>query len=125
METSTTHWKLGLFLVLGLVSVALAVSLFGMQAIGQRTGDYQTYSDESVGGLGVGSSVRFRGITTIGRVARVGLAPDRRHVEITCALAVERASVDWDSGPMRRTERTNRVSPCNPDMRAQHLPSPD
>src|SRR5580704_18439085 len=58
METSTTHWKLGLFLVLSLVCVVLAVSLFGTQALGQKTVDYQAYFDESVGGLGVGSSVR-------------------------------------------------------------------
>jgi paraquat-inducible protein B len=89
METSTTHWKLGLFLVLVATFGVLALGLFGTQAIGQKTVDYETYFDESVGGLGVGSAVRFRGMT-IGRVARMGLAPDRRHVKIRCALVVER-----------------------------------
>ena len=88
MANSTMHWRLGLFLVVGLICVVLAVSLFGTRAIVQRTVDYETYVDESVGGLGVGSPVRLRGIT-IGRVKRVGLGPDRRHVDITCALAVE------------------------------------
>ncbi len=117
METSTTHWKLGLFLVLALVSAVLAVSLFGTQAIGQKTVDYQTYFDESVGGLGVGSSVRFRGMT-IGRVARIGLAPDRRHVEITCALALERLR-----GLGLGTDATDGTHEpgfaLQPDMRAQ------
>jgi ABC-type transporter Mla subunit MlaD len=59
--------------------------------------------------------VRFRGIA-IGRVARIGLAPDRRHVEIECALTVARlqrlglAKTDGTSGAEFALE---------PDMRAQ------
>lgn len=87
MASRTTYWRLGLFLVASLFCVLLVLGLFGSKLIGQRTVTYETYFDESVGGLGVGSPVRFRGIP-IGRVDRIGLAPDRRHVEITCALAV-------------------------------------
>ena len=116
MET-TTHWKLGLFLVMGLASAVLAVGLFGTHAIGQKTVDYQTYFDESVGGLGVGSAVRFRGMT-IGRVGRIGLAPDRRHVEITCALAVGRLRGLGLATDAAGGEREPGFA-LQPDMRAQ------
>jgi phospholipid/cholesterol/gamma-HCH transport system substrate-binding protein len=84
----TKYWKLGLFLVLGLLCFVLALSYFGTQTIGRQSIEYFTYFDESVEGITVGSPVRFRGIT-IGRVGGIGVAPDRRHVEIRCSLAVK------------------------------------
>ena len=117
METSTTYWKLGLFVVMSGVCIVVAVGLFGARAIGKETIDYETYVDESVGGLGVGSPVRFRGLS-IGRVARIGLAPDRRHVEITCALTLERLrglGLAADG-----TDATHQPGfALHPDMRAQ------
>jgi phospholipid/cholesterol/gamma-HCH transport system substrate-binding protein len=88
MAARNFYWKLGLFFVVALVCVVVVLSNFGSTSLGQRTVDYHTYFDESVGGLGVGSPVRFRGIP-IGRVDRLGLAPDKRHVDVTCALATK------------------------------------
>jgi ABC-type transporter Mla subunit MlaD len=110
----TKYWKLGLFLVLGLLCIALAVSYFGSQTIGRRATDYFTYFDESVEGITVGSPVRFRGIT-IGRVGGIGVAPDRRHVEIHCALAVKelrRLRLIAEDGPRPRLA-------LQPDMRME------
>jgi ABC-type transporter Mla subunit MlaD len=114
MTPRTVYWRLGLFFVASLVCVVLGLSLFGSRALGQKTVDYETFFDESVGGLGVGSPVRFRGII-IGRVDRIGLAPDRRHVEVTCALGVghlRRLGLATDDGP-------HAVLALQPDMRAQ------
>jgi ABC-type transporter Mla subunit MlaD len=114
MAPRTVYWKLGLFFVVGLVCVVLGLSLFGSRALGQKTVDYETYFDESVGGLGVGAPVRFRGIT-IGRVGRIGLAPDRRHVAVTFALGVghlRRLGLATDNGPQAGLA-------LQPDMRAQ------
>jgi ABC-type transporter Mla subunit MlaD len=88
MATRVLYWRFGLFLVVGMVCVLLVLSLFASKTLGQQTVDYETYFDESVGGLGTGAPVRIRGIT-IGRVARIGLAPDRRHVDVTCSLVVK------------------------------------
>jgi paraquat-inducible protein B len=108
------YWKLGLFLVLGVLCMALATVYFGSQTIGRRTIDYFAYFDESVEGITVGSPVRFRGIT-IGRVAGIGLGPDHRHVEIRCALTVKELRrlrlVAEDEKKLRFA--------LQPDMRAQ------
>jgi paraquat-inducible protein B len=118
MAPRTVYWKLGLFFAASLVLVVLGLSLFGSWAIGRRTVDYEAFFDESVGGLGVGSPVRFRGIT-IGRVGRIGVAPDRRHVEVTCALGVDQLhelGLATDDGPQAGLA-------LQPNMRIQLAPN--
>lgn len=114
MANGTVYWRLGLFLVVSLVCVVLVLGLFGSRVLGQRTVDYDTYLDESVGGLGVGSPVRFRGID-VGRVGQIGLAPDRRHVKITCALAVKQL----DRLGLATGGSQHSGFALQPDMRAQ------
>jgi paraquat-inducible protein B len=85
MSTPTNHWKLGLFVVGG-AALALAVAIYlGASRMTRKHVDYVSYFDESVQGLDVGSPVKFRGVT-VGRVARIDVAPDHRHVAITSAL---------------------------------------
>ena len=50
-------------------------------ACSKETCSYMSYFDESVQGLEIGSPVKFRGVT-IGTVADIDIAPDRRHVEV-------------------------------------------
>lgn len=88
MAVKTNHWKLGLFVV---VCVFLGfASLAGLAAhsLHQEVVEYVTYFDESVQGLELGSPVKFRGVT-IGSVAKIDLAPDRRNVAVTCDIGVE------------------------------------
>jgi phospholipid/cholesterol/gamma-HCH transport system substrate-binding protein len=88
MSTPANHWKLGLFVVLG-VATAMGVLMFlGARNLQQDTVAYKSYFDESVQGLEVGSPVKFRGVT-IGTVSSIGVAADNRHVEVTCELAVK------------------------------------
>lgn len=88
MAAPTNHWKLGLFVVASFV-LGLAVLVFlGAQSLQQETVTYTTYFDESVQGLEIGSAVKFRGVT-IGNVARIDVASDRRHVEVASDLSVE------------------------------------
>jgi phospholipid/cholesterol/gamma-HCH transport system substrate-binding protein len=87
MAAPTNHWKLGLFVVVG-VALSLATATFlGAQSLKKQVVSYQTDFDESVQGLEVGSPVKFRGVT-IGAVSGIGIAPDRRHVAVTSELAV-------------------------------------
>ncbi len=88
MSTSTNHWKLGLFVVVGALSIVATVVYFGGRTLRKETVAYQTYFDESVQGLEVGSPVKFRGVS-IGSVSQIDLAGDKRHVAVTYALGVK------------------------------------
>jgi len=82
MAAPTHHWKVGLFVVVGLVLALGAVVVFGAKSLQTSSTRYWTYFDESVQGLEVGSPVKFRGVT-VGEVAGIAIAPDKRHVEVT------------------------------------------
>jgi paraquat-inducible protein B len=58
---------------------------FGANQVKRETLAYYTYFNESVQGLELGSPVKYRGVT-IGTVARIDIAPDRRHVEVAAEL---------------------------------------
>jgi phospholipid/cholesterol/gamma-HCH transport system substrate-binding protein len=88
MAVGTNHWKLGLFVIVG-VGLALAVLIvLGARRWNDQTVTYVSFFDESVQGLEVGSPVKFRGVS-IGRVAAIDVALDHRHVQVTNELFVE------------------------------------
>jgi ABC-type transporter Mla subunit MlaD len=81
-STGTNHWKLGLFVVVGVVS-ALAITFWiGAQRFERESFPAVSYFDESVQGLEVGSPVKWRGVT-VGTVAEITVAPDGRQVQVT------------------------------------------
>jgi len=87
MAAPTNHWKLGLFVVLGLVVALGSVAAMGARSLQKETVSYESFFDESVQGLDVGSPVKFRGVT-VGSVSVINVAPDHRHVAVTCQLEV-------------------------------------
>jgi paraquat-inducible protein B len=88
MATPSNHWKLGLFVVTGVIVGMLCIVLLGARGLHKETVAYQSFMDESVQGLETGSPVKFRGVT-IGNVSDIGVAPDLRHVRLTSELAVK------------------------------------
>jgi phospholipid/cholesterol/gamma-HCH transport system substrate-binding protein len=88
MATPSNHWKLGLFVVTGVVVGLGTVVALGARGLHKETVAYESFMDESVQGLEVGSPVKFRGVT-IGNVSQIGVAPDVRHVRLTSELAVQ------------------------------------
>jgi paraquat-inducible protein B len=87
MTAPTNHWKLGLFVVVGLVVMLVTLVFLGKETLQQESVAYTSYFDEAVTGLDVGSPVKFRGVS-VGKVAKIGIAPDRRHVEVEYDLGV-------------------------------------
>jgi phospholipid/cholesterol/gamma-HCH transport system substrate-binding protein len=87
MSAPSNHWKLGLFVVVGIVTFLAVLVSLGARGLDKETVRYKTYFDESVQGLDIGSPVKFRGVT-IGNVAGIDIAPDRRHVEVDCEITV-------------------------------------
>ncbi len=87
MSAPTNHWKLGLFVVVGVVLTLTTVAVLGARSLRKEVSRYVSYFDESVQGLEVGSPIKFRGVT-IGTVGRIDVAVDHRHVEVTSDLGV-------------------------------------
>jgi phospholipid/cholesterol/gamma-HCH transport system substrate-binding protein len=87
MSAPTNHWKLGLFVVVGGLVGLGAVVFLGSLSMNDENVTYTSYFDESVTGLDLGSTVKFRGVT-VGTVSAIEVAPDRRHVEVSYELRV-------------------------------------
>ena len=116
MSTPTNHWKLGLFVVVGVAAVVGAALVLGERAMRTDNITYRTYFDESVQGLDVGAPVKFRGVS-IGNVTDIDLAGDRRHVEVTYALGVKVLNSLGLAAKRSRGAKTQLVIPL--DLRVQ------
>jgi len=71
MSTKANYFKLGLFVIAAMVGLLGAILFFGGRALMREVVYMETYLDESVEGLEVGSPVSYRGVR-IGRVDRIG-----------------------------------------------------
>ena len=88
MAAPTNYFKLGLFVILSFSAAGVAATALGAAALRKDTTIYHTYFNESVQGLDVGAPVKFRGVT-IGKVSRIEIAPDHRHVDVVEELDVK------------------------------------
>lgn len=114
MTQPTNHWKLGLFVVVGLVVMLVTLVFLGKETLQQESVAYTSYFDEAVTGLDVGSPVKFRGVS-VGKVAEIDIAPDRRHVRVTYDLAI--SVLDQLGLAAKRGEKTKISVPQ--DLRVQ------
>jgi ABC-type transporter Mla subunit MlaD len=89
MSAPVNRWKLGLFVVVGLVATIWALTWLGMARLQRRTHEVWTYFDEPLVGLEPGSAVKFRG-QSIGTVVSIRLAADKKHLEVQAALYDDR-----------------------------------
>lgn len=78
---ATNEWKVGAFIVGGVVAAILVLFWLGASRLNEEVVERVTYFDESVQGLEVGAPIKIRGVS-IGRVTEIVLAPDRRLVEV-------------------------------------------
>jgi hypothetical protein len=83
--TPTNHWKVGLFVLSGVVLALCALVFLGVESLRNDHVRYHTYFDEPVQGLNIGAPIEFRGVK-VGQVADIRIAPDRRHVDVVLAL---------------------------------------
>jgi len=92
MAKGRSYFLLGLFVIVGVLIGVAAIIWLGATKYFQKGSMYATYFDESVQGLQVDSIVKYRGVD-IGSVRRIGIAPDRRLVEVLMKIDVENFSV--------------------------------
>src|ERR1044072_1248420 len=84
------YFKIGLFIIIGTVIAAFGVVALGVGTIFQKKILVETYIDESVQGLDVGSPAKFRGVP-VGKVETITLTSaeyptKRRYVLVRIGL---------------------------------------
>jgi phospholipid/cholesterol/gamma-HCH transport system substrate-binding protein len=67
-----SYFKIGIFVISAVVIAIIGVVVLGVGTIFQKKSIVETYIDESVQGLDVGSPVKFRGVP-VGRVEQISL----------------------------------------------------
>src|SRR5882672_2849304 len=75
-----SYFKIGIFVISAVVIGIIGVVVLGVGTIFQKKSIVETYIDESVQGLDVGSPVKFRGVQ-IGRVTRIGFVRSEYRAE--------------------------------------------
>lgn len=81
MSTKPNYFKTGIFVIAGTSLILGAVVVFGAGLFAQNKIYFETYFDESVSGLSVGSSVELRGVN-IGRVEKVTFVRDEYNLSV-------------------------------------------
>ena len=81
MPRNVSKFMIGLFVTIGFVIGVAAIIWLGASQYFKKSYTYVSYFDESVQGLEVGSSVKYRGVE-IGKVEKISIAPDDRHIEV-------------------------------------------
>jgi phospholipid/cholesterol/gamma-HCH transport system substrate-binding protein len=85
MARRNANFMIGLFVTAGVVLGVAAIIWVGASQYFEEGLFYVTYFDESVQGLQVDSRVKYRGVD-IGKVESIGVAPDRKLVEVVMKI---------------------------------------
>jgi len=85
MARQSTNLFIGLFVILGVVLGVVAVIWVGATSYFQKGTTYVSYFDESVQGLQVDSSVKFRGVE-VGMVQQIRVAPDNHLIGVVMKI---------------------------------------
>jgi paraquat-inducible protein B len=93
MNRGGDFFKLGLFVIGGVVLLFVVLFALGAGKLFQRTYQMETYLNESVNGLEVGTAVKFRGVR-VGSVSEIGFVAQKygqkangyRYVYVLCTL---------------------------------------
>ena len=88
MARRNSSFMIGLFVTVGLVIGVAAIIWVGASTYFEKGSLFVTYFDESVQGLQVDSRVKYRGVD-IGKVQSIGVAPDRKLVEVVMKINLD------------------------------------
>jgi phospholipid/cholesterol/gamma-HCH transport system substrate-binding protein len=88
-----SYFKIGLFIIVGTIVAAIGIVALGVGTLFQKKVWIETYIDESVQGLDIGSAVKFRGVQ-VGKVEQISLTSveydtKRRYVLVRIGLTAK------------------------------------
>ncbi|MBM4259929.1 MAG: MCE family protein [Deltaproteobacteria bacterium] len=85
-----SYFKIGLFIIVGTIIAVIGIVALGVGTIFEKKVWIETYVDESVQGLDIGSAVKFRGVS-VGKVEQISLTSaeyntQRRYIMLRIGL---------------------------------------
>lgn len=104
MEENKRYFRLGLFVVVTIITAVAILFILGGRSLFQPTFIFETYFNESVAGLEIGAPVRFRGVPlgTVSEIlgssaeyeSRVAFADRRNYIVVRAKVGVSREQVE-------------------------------
>jgi paraquat-inducible protein B len=102
MAGKSAYFKTGVFILSGIVLLTAGLIVLGAGKFFQQSTKMETYVNESINGLEVGSALKYRGVK-IGRVSHIGFVTnsyvemedsDYRYIRVVCELDQRYLGVD-------------------------------
>jgi phospholipid/cholesterol/gamma-HCH transport system substrate-binding protein/paraquat-inducible protein B len=107
MQEGSRHRRLGVFVVATLAVLAVSLFMLGGRKLFQPTFTFETYFDESVSGLEIGSPVRFRGVP-LGQVSEILTSSATYETDVPIGhrrqYIVVRAKINFSADEVRQME---------------------
>jgi|GEM_PF-1127645 len=82
MSTKTNNFKLGMFVIITVVLLLIGIFFLGARDMFRQEWEFETYFDQSVQGLEVGSPVKMKGVT-MGSVKQIRFVYEEYDTEYT------------------------------------------
>jgi phospholipid/cholesterol/gamma-HCH transport system substrate-binding protein/paraquat-inducible protein B len=132
MTEETRYRRLGVFVFAALVLIVGVLFLLGGRSLFQSTFTFETYFNDSIAGLEVGSPLRFRGVP-LGQVTEIlpswteyewQASPSKRHDYIVVRATISQ-NQEWIAHPSLKRETWSRpacgLNPAGRHHRATYL----
>lgn len=103
MSDQANYFKLGLFLLVGTLFLVVVVLVLGAGQVFTRSVTLETYFNESVNGLEVGSPVKFRGVR-VGTVDRIAFVSEEYSLPQTAGVRYVYVECRLDQGPLKEAD---------------------
>jgi len=98
MSEKANQFRIGIFVLMGLAILGVALFLFGIRTAFERVRHFETYITGDVEGLAKGSAVKLRGVV-VGKVTEIGFSW-KLYADVPPQCTVVRFSIDEDVSPL-------------------------
>ena len=103
MSTKTNNFKLGIFIIITVVILLIGIFFLGARDMFRQEWEFETYFDQSVQGLEVGSPVKMKGVT-MGSVKKIRFVYEEYDTELSYVYVL--FNCDPQTIGARKTDQT-------------------